>query len=97
MGLDHQIIRIFGTIKECAEYFIEQDSLSTTVQRFRSKIKYYSQTGHCMLQKYYIRIIRPNNIDNTVPSLQQEEGQTTIESITNEKDVCEEASRVEEM
>lgn len=47
--------------------------------------------------KYKLKIYRHNNEENTVPILGNEEGVTAIESIANEKNIREEASRVGEM
>ena len=58
----------FGCICSCCKWLIENESLNTNVENLRSKIKYYSKNGHLMLHKYYVRIIRPINDANTVPS-----------------------------
>lgn len=79
--INHTEILRFGNIKECCEWLIENERLDTNIENLRSKIKYYNKNGHLMLQKYYIRIIRPTKHENTVPSLNKEEGVTTTESI----------------
>ena len=83
--INHNEIRRFGNIKECSSWLNENEHLNSVVENIRSKIKYYSGNGHLMLQKYYVRIIRPIKHENTVPSLCNEEGVTTIESIAVEK------------
>lgn len=72
---------------ECARFLEEQEHLTNGIENIRSQIKYYNNTGHVMFNKYYVKVIRPTKQDNTVPSLVKEEGQTTTESISSEKNV----------
>lgn len=94
---DRSFFKEFGNIKQCCEWLIENENLDTNIENLRSKIKYYNKNGRRILQKYYVKVIKPIKHGNTVPSLGNKEGVTTIESITNEKNIREEASRVEEM
>lgn len=86
-NLEHEIVKEFEYTIECARFLEEQEHLTNGIENIRSQIKYYSNTGHVMFNKYYVKVIRPTKQDNTVPSLVKEEGQTTTESISSEKNV----------
>lgn len=74
MDKNRNIVRKFDYIVECAKWLIETEQIDNTVENIRTQLKYYNKTGHLMLQKYYVQIIRPIKDGNTVPSLSNEEG-----------------------
>ena len=88
----------FDCIMDAIDWMILQGETSTSKRSLTTYIGRY-ELGQIdsICHKYKLKIYRHNNEENTVPSLENKEGVTAIESIASEKNIREEASRVEEM
>ena len=95
--LNMNFIVKFNCIMDAIDWMISQGETSTSKRSLTTYIGRYElgQTDS-ICHKYKLKIYRHNNEENTVPSLGNKEGVTAIESITNEKNIREEVSRVEE-